>query len=309
MLNSQRDYVRVYCPALKRFVEIPRKPSRIASVAPSITETLIDMGLDRVVVGISTWCKTLKHYGYEEVSDKAIVSNYSSIDIDALRRYGIDLVLIQNGYQKTIANMLQGRDIPFYVVRLPTGLDIVEIPIEIGSAVNAVNRGITLSKHIMKSLNMMHNVVTGITVLIVLDLGGVTLPGNFSFITRVLQYMGLEVVNKDIPSHYVWGSEAIDIASELIRESDVVVIELSDIEVSTERALGVLSLLGSAVRNERFTTVVLPVLSLTDFGPQIVWRMKVVAQAIRKAVTGKHHIVLRTNDMYRKPISSTGYPW
>jgi len=306
MMNLQRGYAKVYCPAIKRFVKIPRKPTRIASIAPSITETLIEMGLDNVLVGVSSWCKTLKHYGYEEVSDKVIVSNYSSIDIDTLREYGIDLVLTQNGYQKTIANMLQNHNIPFYVVRLPTGLDITEIPIEISSAVNAVDRGIALSKYVMKGLSMVHNIVTSTTVLIVLDLGGIALPGNFSFITRVLQYMGLEVVNRDVLSHYVWGSEAIDIANELVRESDVVVIELSDVEVSTEKALEVLSLLKNYVHSKK-PAVVLPVLSLTDFGPQIVWKMRVVAQAIHKAMVDRHHVVLRTNDMYRKPISSIGY--
>ena len=308
MMDLQCGYAKVYCPAIKKFVEIPRKPTKIASIAPSITETLIEMGLDNVIVGVSSWCKVLKHYGYEEVSDKVIVSNYSSIDINALREYGIDLVFIQNGYQMTIANMLQYHNIPFYVVRLPTGLDITEIPIEIGSVVNAVDRGIELSRHVIKGLGMVRNIVTRTTVLIVLDLGGITLPGNFSFITRVLQYMGLEVVNRDILSHYVWGSEAIDIANELVRESDVVVIELSDVEVSTKKALEVLSLLKNYVHSKKLT-VVLPVLSLTDFGPQIVWKMRVVARAIHRAMVDRHHVMLRTDDMYRKPISSIGYSW
>ena len=308
MLSSQRGYVKVYCPALKKLVEIPRNPVRIASIAPSITETLIEMGLDRAIVGISTWCKTLKHYGYEEVSDKAIISDYSSVDIDALRRYGIDLVLLQDGYQKSIAGTLQDHDIPFYVIRLPTGLDIVEIPIEIGSVVNAVNRGVALSRCVMKYLSMIYNIVTGITVLAVLDLGGITLPGNFSFITRILQHMGFEVVNKEILSHYVWGPEAVDIANELVKESDVIVLEISDIKVSIEKALEVLSPLRNAIHSKKLTIVVLPVLGLSDFGPQIVWRMRVLAQAILKAVVGKRHVMLRTNDMYRKPISSIGYP-
>ncbi len=292
---------RILCPDLKEVLEVPVQPRRIASIAPSITETLIEMGLDSVLTGVSTWCRVLAAYGYSEVSSKALVSDYTSISIDALRLQEIDLVLLSSGHQLALTDELRRYGIPFYVVRLPTGLDFVEVPIEIGAAIGVIDRGIELSKAITSLMTELRNIITGINVLVLLDLGGPALPGIFSFITRILQYIGMEVVNKDIPRHYVWGSSIVDSARRLAIESDAIVVEVPSVEVSIER---VLDLISSLDIDPVKPLIVVPVLGLSDFGPQIVWKVRVVAEAVQKAVASRSRVVLRVEDMRRKPIFS-----
>ncbi len=291
----------ILCPDLKEVLEVPVQPRKIASIAPSITETVIEMGLDSILAGVSTWCRALVAYGYSEVSSKALVSDYTSVNVDALKLQEIELVLLSSGHQLALVRELRERGIPAYVVRLPTGLDFVEVPIEIGAAIGAIDRGIELTKAIAKWMNEIRNLVTGINVLVLLDLGGPALPGIFSFITRILQYVGMEVVNKDILRHYVWESDIVDIARRLVVESDAIIVEVSSIEASLERALGLIGVLGIDLVKP---LVVVPVLGLSDFGPQIIWKARMVAEATQRAVANRSRVVLRVKDMRRKPIFS-----
>ncbi len=294
-------YRHILCPDLKEVIEVPAQPKRIASIAPSITETVIEMGLNRILIGVSTWCRALVAYGYGEVSSKVLISDYTSVNVDALKLQKIDLVLLSSGHQLVLVRELRKYGVPIYVVRLPTGLDFVEVPIEIGAAIGAVDRGIELAKAIARWMNEMRNLVTGISVLVLLDLGGLALPGIFSFITRILQYLGMEVVNKDIPRHYVWESSTVDIARRLVAESDAIVIEVSSVEASIKKALELIGALGVDLEKP---LVVVPVLGLSDFGPQIIWKARVVAEAVRRAVANRSRVVLRVEDMRRKPIFS-----
>ena len=41
---------------LREWVDIPERPKRIASLSPSVTEILVELGLVEKLVGVSYWC-------------------------------------------------------------------------------------------------------------------------------------------------------------------------------------------------------------------------------------------------------------
>ncbi|MCX5833905.1 MAG: hypothetical protein NTV99_05240 [Deltaproteobacteria bacterium] len=55
-ISSGESTAAVYKDDIGRTVQIPSHPRRIVSLAPSITETLFALGLDREIVGVTDFC-------------------------------------------------------------------------------------------------------------------------------------------------------------------------------------------------------------------------------------------------------------
>ena len=77
--------------ALDRLVApvVPENPRRIASLAPSVTETLYALGLGPQVVGVTEFCAYPP-----EAKDKPRVAGFSEINLEALLRSSPDLVVL-----------------------------------------------------------------------------------------------------------------------------------------------------------------------------------------------------------------------
>lgn len=67
----------------------PAAPQRIASLAPSVTETLYSLGLGPKLVGVTTYCRWP-----EEVKNKPKVSEFSQLNLEALVRAKPDLAVV-----------------------------------------------------------------------------------------------------------------------------------------------------------------------------------------------------------------------
>ena len=117
--------MKIFCDALETFVEIPEHVERIVSLAPSITETLAMLGLEKRIVGIDTYSRNI-------VDAPVICDSFLEIDrcIDRIREIEPDLVLGVGGAQLASAKKLVHR-VPIYIVPLPRSvygvLELVEI--------------------------------------------------------------------------------------------------------------------------------------------------------------------------------------
>ncbi len=78
-----------YVDALKRTLEVKSPPRRIVSLVPSLTEALFAFGLDRAVVGVTTFCVEPK----EAVAAKLKVGGTKTLKVDQVLALQPDLVV------------------------------------------------------------------------------------------------------------------------------------------------------------------------------------------------------------------------
>jgi ABC-type Fe3+-hydroxamate transport system substrate-binding protein len=78
-----------YVDALKRTLEVKSPPRRIVSLVPSLTEALFAFGLDKAVVGVTTFCVEPK----EAVAAKLKVGGTKTLKVDQVLALQPDLVV------------------------------------------------------------------------------------------------------------------------------------------------------------------------------------------------------------------------
>jgi iron complex transport system substrate-binding protein len=108
----------VYHDDIGRTVEIPAHPRRIISLAPSITETLFALGLDREIVGVTDFCN------YPEAAlSRPKVGSFISLSAERIVSLNPDLILATaDGNRKESVDQLTRLGLPVYTVS-PSNLD------------------------------------------------------------------------------------------------------------------------------------------------------------------------------------------
>jgi len=103
---------KVYVDEAGRRVDIPASPQRIVSLAPSITETLFALGLDREVVGVTM----LSTYP-EAARSKPRVGTFINISLERVVSLSPDLVIgTADGNRTGTVEQLERVGIPVYIV-------------------------------------------------------------------------------------------------------------------------------------------------------------------------------------------------
>ncbi|HDJ83979.1 MAG TPA: ABC transporter substrate-binding protein, partial [Desulfurococcaceae archaeon] len=80
---------------------LPDNPKRIISLTPSITDTLVMLGLLNRIVGVSSFCKIY----VPMVKDKPIVGSYMNVNWDKINELDPDLILLGMGVQSKLIRM------------------------------------------------------------------------------------------------------------------------------------------------------------------------------------------------------------
>ncbi len=69
----------IWTDAVQRRVELPELPQRIVSLVPSVTEVLFALGLEKRIVGVTSFCTYP-----EQARNKPQVGGYSSPNLEAV---------------------------------------------------------------------------------------------------------------------------------------------------------------------------------------------------------------------------------
>jgi len=118
----------VYIDEAGRRVDIPSSPRRIVSLAPSITEILFALGLDREVVGVTM----LSTYPAAARS-KPRVGTFINISLERVVALDPDLVIgTADGNRRETVRQLEGLGIPVYVVDPGSLPEIFRMIVNIG---------------------------------------------------------------------------------------------------------------------------------------------------------------------------------
>ena len=102
---------------------------RIVSLTPVATETLVLLGLEDELVGITPYCKLY----LEKPEDKTIVGTCLTVRMDRLEKLRPDLVITQEPVQNEITMKLAEKGYNVYKVRAHTSIpDIIATVIDLG---------------------------------------------------------------------------------------------------------------------------------------------------------------------------------
>lgn len=211
---------RVFCQATNNWIEVPEKCIRVVSFSPSITESLFEMGLGKIVKGISVYCV---HPDESIRKGRVIVGSYSTYKKEVLDEINPDVVLLTTGYQLDFARKLS-ENYPVYAIRLPATLsELVAGCVEAGLVCGYYDEAVQLERKLLASLSKYvdHNFENRIKIYVEIDLGGPVTFGAYSYITDTLKLLGFENIFGNYPSE--WLEPIPEILKE--NEPDVIIYE------------------------------------------------------------------------------------
>ena len=134
----------VFTDAMHRQIAIPATVRRIISMAPSNTEMLFALGLDKEIVGVTAFCN------YPEAAKhKQKIGGYSNPSIEAILSLDPDLIVATpDGYSRDRIEKLDSTGIPVFVVN-PTTLDgVMETMLTLGKITGRYD----VAKQVVKKL-------------------------------------------------------------------------------------------------------------------------------------------------------------
>jgi len=111
---------RVFHEVLRDYADIPEKPKRIVSLYPSITETLVEIGISEELVAVSSHCHL-----YVKGLKQRSVSSATEVNYKRLEEAKPDLVLTTTGIQREIAIELHSKG--FRVFPIPVAWSLYGI--------------------------------------------------------------------------------------------------------------------------------------------------------------------------------------
>lgn len=191
--------MEVYSEILGTRVRIPDEPSRIVSLAPSVTETLYELGAEDVVVGVSHFCNKPSR-----VSGKPRVGSYLSVNYAELKRLEPDLILTVSGAQLRVSKELYEKGFPVYPLPLPvTVYGILDMVVNVGRLVGLQDEAERLAAELARRLVSIEPLDPPVTGYYEIDLGGPVTVGRFSYINNSLRLLGVVNVFSNDPRPYL----------------------------------------------------------------------------------------------------------
>ncbi|HEU4797493.1 MAG TPA: ABC transporter substrate-binding protein [bacterium] len=267
-LPAASMYPMVVIDALGRTVTLRTPPQRIISVAPSVTEILFALGLDRRIVGISA----ADDYPPDKVGPKTKVGNVV-LDAERILRLRPDLILGVASLQRAQLERLIALRQPVFAVDARTLPEVYEQIALIGRLTERAGQAASLVAGMRRRERAVERAVAGrTTVRVYVEIWGEPLmtAGQGTFITDLVNRAGGQNVFADVHGWPQVSEEAV-----VRRNPDVIV-------VTYPQGRGVLTRRGwqrvNAVRAQR-VGVVSPSL-VSRPGPRLVAGLERLARII-----------------------------
>lgn len=273
---SQRSFV----DDLGRRIYLAQSPSRIVSLAPSVTETLFALGVGGLVAGVTQFC----NYPAEAQAKPKI--GYPHPNLESLLALQPDLVLAPREFIQTDALIkLEQLKIPVFVLEAKSIEDIIAHITTLGRMLDRPSVADALTGRIRERLTALRarmEILPKRRVLYVLNSDPLMTVGPGSFIHQMIEMAGGVNVAVDATSPYPrLGLEAV-----LRQDPEVILFPVGQVETIPEaeqrawRRWGTMS----AVKHERLATV--PTDLVNRPGPRIAEGLDALARAIHPEAFG-----------------------
>ncbi len=206
--------MRAYNRVVGEFVELPDHPSRIVSLAPSITDALFRLGVQDKIVGLSGFC-----HRPPETRKYPKVGSYLYVNYKRLDSLSPDLVITTGGIETKIAKELFEKGYPVFSIPLPadpweilSGVHLLGVILKVQDRARELIHGIEKKFLSLKG-------IFNLKVYVEIDLGDPITVGGPSYISAGLNWMGLKNIFSDKDSAYFVPND-----SEIIRSRPDIIL-------------------------------------------------------------------------------------
>lgn len=156
MIEESR-YPMTFVDATGRSVTISKKPERIVSTAPSITEILFLIGAGKYVVGVDQFSNYPSVV--QELKDNGtltVVGGYSTINIELILGLKPDLVLMDAGLQERFAKQLSDMGLTVLVLKSSTISDVFSNILLLGAITGQTDNALSLVSEMRNVISNTH---------------------------------------------------------------------------------------------------------------------------------------------------------
>ncbi len=249
---------------------------RVVSLSPSITDTLVSLGADDEVVGVSVYCRPYAPPHAEVVGD------YVSVRLERLRELSPDLVFTSGAAQARLAERLRSLGYRVVHLEIPSSLyGVADMAWRVGVEVGRLIEAADLAARLAESFNRLRGATPPTRILYVIDLGEPVSPGALSYAGHALLHLGLRNVYEAVKTAWVKPS-TVDVKR---YAPELVVYEARVEEPSLEQARRALSRwrLFDEKNLERVRIAAVPRDTLAHYGPRLAENLQKLAEVLGAA--------------------------
>jgi iron complex transport system substrate-binding protein len=125
-----------------RRVEIPDRPRRVVSLAPSITEIVFALGQEQILKGVTSYSNFPP-----QASGLPRVGSYVRLDIERIIELRPDLcIAVKDGNPKATVDRLQALGVPVYALDPRSVPTVIQAILEMGAVLNAGDQAERLAR-------------------------------------------------------------------------------------------------------------------------------------------------------------------
>jgi len=209
--------IRVVRDGLGREIRVPAHPRRIVSLAPSVTDSLLALGSQDRLVGVSDFCELPPGAG-------AIVRIGGMLNpsLETIRGLRPDLlVATTSGNDPSLARQADSLGLPLYTIDTPDVEGVLKSILELARLIDEEDRGRSVAGNLRSRLEAVRAAVTGrrpTRVLFIVWGDPLVVPGRSSFLTDALARAGGDSITADAPAAY----PAFDVESAIARAPEAI---------------------------------------------------------------------------------------
>ena len=171
---------------------------KIISLVPSITELLVDLGLEQQLIGVTKYCVHPKHI----MSTKEIIGGTKTLDLNKIKSLKADLIIAnKEENQKEQIEELQ-KDSPVWLTDMRSVADNWTFIIETGIKCNRVSEANTLVEEGKKQWSQIKGMFNQKKVLYFIWRKPYMTIGSNTFINSVLSEVGFQSVSTQLKGNY-----------------------------------------------------------------------------------------------------------
>jgi len=216
---------REFTDEIGRTVRVPERPTRIVSLAPSVTETLFALGLGDRVVGVTSYCDYPP-----EAAQKEKIGDTQRPSIEKIVALKADLVIASTASQiEQFVRSFEQVGIPVYVSN-PRNLDgVLESIKHIGDITNVPERAQELSGKLAERINLLTSAVDLASsgkrprVLFLIGSEPLITVGKNTFVNDLITRAGGESISADQEADY----PQFSLETAIARQPEVIFFQVS----------------------------------------------------------------------------------
>ncbi len=236
--------------------------TRLVSLSPSVTDTLVAIGAGDELIGVSVFCRPYAPPHTEAIGD------YLNVKMDRLEELHPDIVFTSGKAQERLAERLRARGYRVEHIPVPWSLyGIPELIWRVGVTVGRRAEALEKAAEVMEKLAAFRGAAPPSRILYIIDLAEPIAPGAASYAGHALSYLGVRHLYESVNMDWVRV-----MPPDVRRYRPQLVVYEGKLERPTlEQALGALRrwLILDEWIGERSKVVPVPRDTLAHYGPRI----------------------------------------